>query len=67
MKEEEIEWFADNWNRGKSGRKAESHGRSWKLTNDIWDERHEGHMSNMNWRNCRCWKSSSEIFRRCKC
>lgn len=56
MKEEEIIWHEENWNRHKTGRKAESHRRVWKLTNDIWDEKFEGCMSSMNCRNCRCWK-----------
>ena len=56
MKEKEIEWFEDNWNRGKSGRKAQSHGRVWKLTDDIWNETYEGGMSNENFRNCKGWK-----------
>lgn len=56
MKEEEIIWYEENWNRHKTGRKAESHRRVWKLTNDIWDETFEGGRSNMSFRNCKCWK-----------
>ena len=56
MTEEEIEWYEDNWNRSKTGREAESHGRVWKLTNDIWDEPREGEMNSANFRNCKCWK-----------
>ncbi len=56
MKEEEIIWYEENWNRHKTGRKAVTHGRVWKLTNNIWNEPYEGGMSNMSFRNCRCWK-----------
>lgn len=57
MKEKEIEWFENNWNRGKSGRKAQSHGRVWKLTDDIWNEHWEGGKNEYYYNDARCWKS----------
>lgn len=56
MTEEELDWFEENWNKGKNGRKAESHRRVWKLTDNIYDEPYEGRMSNPNFRNQKCWK-----------
>jgi len=54
MTTEELEWFEENWNRGKTGRKAISHSREWKLHplepwGDHWD-------SYYYW-DCNCWKS----------
>lgn len=66
MKEQEIEWFEENWNRGKSGRKAEFNPRVWKLRNDIWDEPFEGGMSNENYRNARRWKQHRKAQYRIK-
>ena len=64
--ENELIWYEENWNSHLTGRKAESHRRSWKLREDIWDTPREGCMSNENFRNQRCWKKKRKTHYRIK-
>jgi len=54
MEESELEWFEDNWNRGKCARKAISYRRTWKLFHDRWDDEAPSEYYGDH----RCWKST---------
>lgn len=57
MTEEDCEWFEENWNRGITGRKSISHGRSWKLAVCIWDINWDGNGNPTYYKDRYCWKT----------
>lgn len=60
--EEDFEYYEENWNKHKIGRKAISNGREWKLFVNAWDL-YDGYQ----WKdNLKCWKSHRKTHYRIK-
>lgn len=64
MKKEEIEWYEDNWNRGKNRRDSSETSREFKKNSPLWID--WGEKWSHYYGDSRCWKSNRETQYRIK-